>query len=170
MLLWNETARVVDPSDYQTYTWEDWATFHPRDDEAFIQAVRMRLRAPEVITLVTCDRVPRTTVTFSRRNLFRRDRWACQYCGKKPDSDSLTIDHGHPSLQGEARRDGTIACWLVPSAIAGRRTAHRPKPRCDSDTLPRPRAGAPCFAVQDVRIESWSKFISEVYWNVELED
>ena len=22
VLLWNESARVVDPSDYQTYTWE----------------------------------------------------------------------------------------------------------------------------------------------------
>jgi hypothetical protein len=25
VLLWNESARVVDPSDYQTYTWEDWS-------------------------------------------------------------------------------------------------------------------------------------------------
>jgi hypothetical protein len=24
VLLWNESARVVDPADYQTYTWEDW--------------------------------------------------------------------------------------------------------------------------------------------------
>ncbi len=23
VLLWNESARVVDPADYQTYTWED---------------------------------------------------------------------------------------------------------------------------------------------------
>ena len=25
VLLWNESARVVDPADYQTYTWEDWS-------------------------------------------------------------------------------------------------------------------------------------------------
>ena len=25
VLLWNESARVVDPADYQLYTWADWA-------------------------------------------------------------------------------------------------------------------------------------------------
>ena len=29
VLLWNESARVVDPSDYQTYTWEDWSKLRP---------------------------------------------------------------------------------------------------------------------------------------------
>jgi hypothetical protein len=27
----------------------------------------------------------------------------------------------------------------------------------------------PLYALRDVRIESWSKFISEAYWNAELE-
>jgi hypothetical protein len=43
VLLWNETARVVDPADYQTYTWEDWSRLRPRDGERFIQAVRFRV-------------------------------------------------------------------------------------------------------------------------------
>jgi hypothetical protein len=51
VLLWNESARVVDPSDYQTYTWEDWAKLRPQDGERFIQAVRFRLRVPEVVAL-----------------------------------------------------------------------------------------------------------------------
>ena len=49
VLLWNESARVVDPADYQTYTWEDWSKLRPGDDERFIQAVRFRLRVPEVL-------------------------------------------------------------------------------------------------------------------------
>ena len=44
VLLWNEYARVVDPADYQLYTWEDWARLKPRADEAFIRGVRLRLR------------------------------------------------------------------------------------------------------------------------------
>ncbi|MFV2067075.1 MAG: hypothetical protein ACC645_08850, partial [Pirellulales bacterium] len=51
VLVWNESARVVDPTDYQLYTWEDWSQLRPRDDERFIQAVRFRLCVPEVITL-----------------------------------------------------------------------------------------------------------------------
>ena len=31
VLLWNESARFVDPSDYQTYTWEDWSKLRPAD-------------------------------------------------------------------------------------------------------------------------------------------
>ncbi|MEZ6109746.1 MAG: hypothetical protein R3C99_01780 [Pirellulaceae bacterium] len=42
VLLWNESARVVDPTDYQLYTWEDWSKLRPRDDERFIQAVKFR--------------------------------------------------------------------------------------------------------------------------------
>ena len=51
VLFWNESARVVDPADYQLYTWADWSELSPHDDEPFIQAVRLRLRVPEVIVL-----------------------------------------------------------------------------------------------------------------------
>ena len=48
VLLWNESARVVDPKDFQLYTWEDWAKLRPRAGEDHIQAVRFKLRVPEV--------------------------------------------------------------------------------------------------------------------------
>ena len=51
VLLWNESARVVDPADYQLYTWADWSQLRPTRASAFIQAVRLRLRVPEVIVL-----------------------------------------------------------------------------------------------------------------------
>ena len=49
VMLWNESARVVDPRDYQTYDWTDWADLDPEEGEPFIQAIRRRLRdeAPE---------------------------------------------------------------------------------------------------------------------------
>src|SRR6478735_12698002 len=73
VLLWNESARVVDVADYQTFTWNDWSKLRPRDDEAFVQAISMRLRVPEVIALSSYDRQPQSAVTFSRRNVFKRD-------------------------------------------------------------------------------------------------
>jgi hypothetical protein len=30
VLLWNESARVVDPDDYRLYTWADWLGLSPR--------------------------------------------------------------------------------------------------------------------------------------------
>ena len=58
VLLWNEAARVVDPADYQTFSWSDWSKLRPRDGEAFVQAVSMRLRVPEVVALTSYDRLP----------------------------------------------------------------------------------------------------------------
>ena len=100
VLVWNESARVVDPADYQLYTWADWSRLRPRDEEPFIQAVRFRLRVPEVVALSGYDRLPAAHVTFSRRNIFKRDHNTCQYCGVQPGSEELTIDHVVPRAQG----------------------------------------------------------------------
>jgi hypothetical protein len=92
-MLWNESARVVDPEDYRLYTWSDWANLAPRQGELYLQAVSFRLRVPEVLTLTRYDRPRESAVTFSRRNLFKRDHVTCQYCGSRPGTAELTIDH-----------------------------------------------------------------------------
>ena len=68
----------------QLYTRADWSRLAPRDGEPFIQAVSMRLRVPEVIVLAGYDRLPEAAVAFSRRNIFKRDHYTCQYCGVQP--------------------------------------------------------------------------------------
>ncbi len=100
IMLWNESAKVVDPVDYQLYDWNDWSKLVPDRDEPFVQAVRQRFRVPEVVTLTEFDRLPSAAVTFSRRNVFKRDRFTCQYCGKQPGGDELTMDHVVPRAQG----------------------------------------------------------------------
>ena len=62
-MLWNESARVVDPHDYQMYTWADWSQLVPGEGEPFIQAIRMRLRVPEVVTLTDYDRLPAASLS-----------------------------------------------------------------------------------------------------------
>ena len=73
VLLWSESVRVVDPADFQLHTWDDWAKLRPRGGEDCIQAVRFKLRVPEVVVLSGYDRLPAAHVTFSRRNIFKRD-------------------------------------------------------------------------------------------------
>ncbi len=101
VLLWNESARVVDPADYQLYTWADWSKLRPRDGErvhpggAVPAAGAGGGRADRATT--GCRR---PHVTFSRRNIFKRDHYTCQYCGAQPGSEELTIDHVVPRSQG----------------------------------------------------------------------
>ena len=38
--------------------------------------------------------------TFSRRNIFKRDHFACQYCGARKSARDLTIEHVIPQSRG----------------------------------------------------------------------
>jgi 5-methylcytosine-specific restriction endonuclease McrA len=168
VLLWNESARVVDPADYRLYTWADWSELRPDEGERFIQAVRLRLRVPEVIVLAEYDRLPTAAVSFSRRNVFKRDHWACQYCGCQSGGEELTIDHVIPRSQGGTStwENCVLACIGCNKRKADR-TPHQAGMRLRK--VPVRPTWKPIYARDSVRIESWSKFISETYWNERLE-
>ena len=167
LMLWNESARVVDPHDYQMYDWADWSQLAPQDGEPFIQAVRARVRVPEVVALAVYDRLPSAAVSFSRRNIFKRDHYTCQYCGVQPGGDELTIDHVVPRAQGG------ISSWtncVLACVACNKRKADR-TPTQAGFRLRKPPvrpAWKPLYAAPDMRIASWEKFVSEAYWNVTL--
>ncbi len=168
VLLWNESAQVVDPADYRLYDWADWSRMSPAVGEPFIQSVRQRLRVPEVIVLASYNQLPNGAVSFSRRNIFKRDHFACQYCGRQPGAGELTIDHVVPRSRGGVStwENCVLACidcnkrkadrTLVQSGLKLAKPPVRPK-------------WQPRYARHSVRIASWAKFVSEAYWNIELE-
>ncbi len=100
VMLWNDSARVVDPDDYRLYSWEEWLELPARAGMPCIRTGRAHLRVPDVVVLTHYDRVPLAAVTFSRRNVARRDHHTCQYCGLQPGAVELTIDHIVPRSQG----------------------------------------------------------------------
>lgn len=165
--VWNETARIVDPADYQQYSWENWAELRPGDGDLFIQTNRFQLRVPEVVTLTKYDRLPASAVTFSRRNVFKRDKFMCQYCGTQPGSEELTIDHVLPRAQGGTSTwaNCVLACIDCNSRKADRTPEQARMPLRSTPVRPKWK---PVYASRGIRIESWSLFISESYWNVEL--
>lgn len=60
------------------------------------------LLIPEVIRLIKFVRsIWKNKVPFNKRNLFIRDNFTCQYCGKKIDKDG-SIDHVIPKSKGGA--------------------------------------------------------------------
>ena len=167
IMLWNESAKVVDPLDYQLYDWNDWSKLVPDRDEPFVQAVRQQFRVPEVVTLTEFDRLPSAAVTFSRRNVFKRDRFTCQYCGKQPGGDELTIDHVVPRAQGgESSWTNCVLACLECNKRKADRTPDQAKVRLRKEPV-RP-TWKPVYSEHVSRMESWSKFISEAYWNAEL--
>ena len=61
-----------------------------------LHSERMAIPYPSVIRLVYYVSVPYRTVSLSRRAVFIRDRYTCQYCGDRAES----IDHVIPRSRG----------------------------------------------------------------------
>jgi 5-methylcytosine-specific restriction endonuclease McrA len=101
-------ARIMDPTqDFRTFDWnnpekpdESWAHLIPRDDEPAIRSARASFRIPEIVVLQSYDKLPQQRIHFSRRTIYRRDGNKCQYCGRKPGTDELSIDHIVPRSRG----------------------------------------------------------------------
>jgi hypothetical protein len=55
-------------------------------------------------------RINHHRVKFSRKNLFIRDEYSCQYCGKLGDAGNLTYDHVIPKSLW-TRDNGSPTCW-----------------------------------------------------------
>lgn len=166
--LFTGTAKAVDPADYQQYSWDDWARLAVEDDDLFVQTSRFRLRVPEVIVLIKYDRIPNAQVAFSRRNIYKRDKYSCQYCGARPGGSELTIDHIVPRSHGgvSSWENCVLACVDCNSRKADRTPDQAHMPLLKEPIRPRWR---PAYALQGLRVDSWSRFVSETYWNIELD-
>ncbi len=99
-MVFREAARIVSPESLATFTFEQWLDQPVPADEVAIRSPRIRIAAPEVILLRHYDRVPCHEAPFTRRNLFLRDDFTCQYCGRRCSTDHLSVDHVLPRSRG----------------------------------------------------------------------
>jgi 5-methylcytosine-specific restriction endonuclease McrA len=77
-----------------------------------IKTVNASFPRPSVIRLQKMVSRPRPRLKMTRREIFRRDNYTCQYCGKK--TTDLTIDHVIPrSLGGLHTWDNVVAACPV---------------------------------------------------------
>jgi 5-methylcytosine-specific restriction endonuclease McrA len=158
VMLWNETAKAVEPDEYRLYDWADWSELEPLDGRPCVRSARRSLRAPEVICLAHYDRLPGAAVTFSRRNVAKRDHHTCQYCGAQPGAEAITIDHVVPRSQGGA--SSWTNCVAACESCNARKADRTPE-QADMKLRRRPvrPEWKPLYAAQGVRVESWARFL-----------
>lgn len=120
-LVYRGTASIVHTSTYEVFDLSSWVERNQNGCPSIL-AVRFKIPLPEVIVLSRFDKVIRRHLPFSRRNLYRRDRLRCQYCGGRPGTRLLTIDHVVPRTLG-GRTSWTncvLACATCNSKKGGR--------------------------------------------------
>jgi 5-methylcytosine-specific restriction endonuclease McrA len=143
--------------------------------DAFFRSPTTSIAAPKVVALREYAPV-HGDPQFCRRSILLRDRYSCQYCGKRFASDALTYDHLIPRSRGGMTTWENIvtACLRCNSLKAdrlpnlfGRKAAHgslrplkMPRRPTRAELL---RAGFE-FLSDDVRED----FGSWLYWSVEL--
>ena len=166
-LVWNGQAKIIDPVDYQQYSWHDWSRFRPAHGELMLHSVHQTFRVPEVLVLTNYDKVYPVEVAFNRRNLYRRDDNRCQYCGCRPGTEELSIDHIVPRSKGGSTdwENCVLAC-----VNCNRKKGSRSLKDAGLKLLSTPRKPKwrPLFGYAGAPVDSWAKFVSEAYWNVAL--
>jgi len=175
-LLFQGHARVVHPEDYNLYEFHAWC--HLAKDPEFrnrhtrvVHTPNFDVPVPEVIILASFNSYIRREVAFSRRNIFTRDKHCCQYCGKQPPKQYLTIDHVVPRSRGgrDTWENLVLAC-LECNVYKGNRTPEEAGMKLNQKpTAPRwlPRFGT---RVPKQDIMSWRRFVDTSYWAFDDDD
>jgi 5-methylcytosine-specific restriction endonuclease McrA len=86
----------------------------------FIQSVSSTFPLPSVIRLHNLIKRPQLKPKLTRTEVFYRDRYTCQYCGK--ETKQLTLDHVMPRSRGgeHAWQNVVSACTACNRRKAGR--------------------------------------------------
>ena len=94
--------------------------------ERALHSESFEMPRPTVIRLNTYVRVPRDAHSrkITRRAIFARDEWACQYCGTS--HPQLTVDHVIPrSKGGPSSWDNVVTCCAPCNRRKGDRLPHQ---------------------------------------------
>ncbi len=94
-----EPLLVVDWKKAITLIWLGKAEIIEAQDRE-IRSAHDSHNLPSVLRLLKRVKVPRRAVQFSRANVYRRDGYACQYCGNTGRNSVLTFDHVMPRSRG----------------------------------------------------------------------
>lgn len=73
---------------------------HGFDDFHDVQTPDGVMRVPTALVMTYYVRIPHRHIQCSRVNIMRRDGYECQYCGKKLNNTTGTVDHVMPLSRG----------------------------------------------------------------------
>lgn len=76
-----------------------------------LRSERLTMQMPSVVRLNYQVKRPHPKLRLSRRSIFARDNFTCQYCGKQ--TSPLTIDHVVPRNKGGAHTWENLVCSCI---------------------------------------------------------
>ena len=127
------------------------------DGRGTIHTARLTFLLPSVIRMAYLIRRPLPQPRLTRRSLFLRDGYTCQYCGRQ--AREMTIDHVIPRHQGGQHTWENVVTACIP---CNRRKAGRTPSEARMQLLREPRPATPTplpFVPRPPWPTPWDKFI-----------
>jgi 5-methylcytosine-specific restriction endonuclease McrA len=135
-LLLNADGAPVGYMPLSTLTWEDAIRYIVLDkadvliyhDNWVVRSANWETQVPSVMMLRDYMK-PKTTVRFSRTNVYLRDHGQCQYCGQRIARNNSTLDHVVPVSKGGKTtwENCTTACAPCNSSKSDATKGWKPK-------------------------------------------
>ncbi|NBD37663.1 MAG: HNH endonuclease [Verrucomicrobia bacterium] len=129
-LLWQDHARVINTAggDFAPVDAARWIELSQSAEAGagpFVRTVRLCILVPKVLLLRAFDRLPVAEIKFNRENVFIRDRYTCQYTGKRCPAAELTLDHVIPRERGgRTTWENIVTCRRDINAMKANRLPH----------------------------------------------
>ena len=153
-------ASAINVKDWSVYNWEKWAAKGLSEKPyGIISTSSCDVEIPEIIVLSVYDKVYKKDVKLTKRNIYIRDGYKCQYSGRRLKESEADIDHVTPRSKGGINSwDNMVVCTKEINRMKADRTPEQAglklikkptKPNTDRMLID-PKINAP---------ESWSKFI-----------
>jgi len=175
-LLASGHASVVhaEEDSFQVFGMMDWVDFSrhnpPLKEMEMVCTPRFPIRVPRVILLSVFDKVPKKELKLTRKNVFERDKYQCQYCGKRLPSEELNLDHVIPRAHGGKTTWENIVCSCIKCNSHKRnRLPHEANLRLVRKPSKPSWRPVVALAARGKKQEEWKHFIDVAYWNVELD-
>jgi hypothetical protein len=122
-----------------------------------IRAISFSMPFPSVVRLQVYIYKPYIQVVLNRKNVIRRDRQICQYCGKK--SLPLTVDHVIPRQFGGRHSWDNLVCACI---RCNNKKGNRTPEQADMKLLKKPQKPSHLFFLQffiDQPHEQWRPYL-----------
>lgn len=194
--IFKENAHILGP-DYQKFNIWEWIGLGIIDGQPSIGTSIGPMRVPKIVIVDRVAKYSQRKTKFCRGNLWKRDNYYCQYCAKRPADDELTMDHIIPkhmwddewTVRGKRMpfrmtsfENCVLACikcnkhkdyrTLDESGmrlvkVSSDKDGKVTKTYYDKPVVP-PWNPAYSISRKNYPVE-WSEWISDLYWNTELE-
>lgn len=176
-----EAIAIEENGSYTSYDFESWSEissfrkeFEKELDDGkridWIRTPSLHLMVPRVVRLLTYDKIPQVIARLTRKGIYERDGYTCQYCGKRYRTENLNIDHIVPRSRGGVNSWENLVCSCI---TCNRKKRNRTPKEAGMRLLSKPHKPKPSF---DFKVsgpdhyEDWDHFVSDQYWNTTIKE